>query len=92
MAAVQQGLSGFRTMTRGEDTPVTRAPGEQVTAWGWITPCSQRKLANTSQGFFTFRIQTNRCFLINRAQQLCYLSSHESIFSNPFSSSHPACF
>lgn len=38
------------------------------------------------RGFSTLRMQTNCCFLINRAPQLCYLPSHESV-----SSLIPAC-
>lgn len=87
-----KGVRAFKQRQTGQEAPhsllaVTCYNGEiehvRFSEEAWLI---------SPRGFFTFRIQTNCCFLINRAPTtLLSVFSWIYFLSNPFSLSHPVC-
>lgn len=87
------GILSFWTRTNRAET-LSQCPGHsmcQIEMEGlWL---SEEAWLTSPRGFFTFRTQTNCCFLINRAPTtLLSVFSWNYFLSNPFSFSHPVCF
>lgn len=87
-----KGVQASKQRQTGQEAPhsplaVTCYSGEIEHVW-----FSEEAWLISPRGFFTFRIQTNCCFLINRAPTtLLSVFSWIYFLSNPFLLSHPVC-